>query len=231
MGNPKRPININKETCSPISSNCVIWQGPDIPCLNLCKGATVTEVVYELATDFCNLYEQLSPDRYNFECLNLEGCPPETFKDLFQVIINRVCELSETQQPNTDCCDTYIPRTVRYVTDRLGTAESGIVPTTSYTIPAGGEGTYEFSFIADAVIRSGTGLSINVYRNGVAVDTITERSASLNTENSDDSAMFSIVLLVSEIVANVGDTLDVRLSTSGVDAFLSLGVTKITKIS
>jgi len=45
----------NKSTpCSVISSNCVSWQGPDIPCIGLCKGDTVTDVVAKLGELVCD---------------------------------------------------------------------------------------------------------------------------------------------------------------------------------
>jgi len=46
-----KPLNYSSENCDPISSNCVIWQGPDIDCIDLCKGDTVSEVIYKLATE------------------------------------------------------------------------------------------------------------------------------------------------------------------------------------
>ena len=33
-----KPLNLDNRPCSPISSNCVIWQGPDITCIKLCTG-------------------------------------------------------------------------------------------------------------------------------------------------------------------------------------------------
>lgn len=85
------PLNINKGTCSAISSNCVTWQGPDIPCLDLCKGATITEVVYNLGIQFCDLYAELSPNNYNLDCLNLDNVCDVTFKDIFQALIDKIC--------------------------------------------------------------------------------------------------------------------------------------------
>ena len=41
--------------CNNISSNCVIWQGPDISCINLCNGDTVSDVVAALAEKLCEL--------------------------------------------------------------------------------------------------------------------------------------------------------------------------------
>ena len=91
---PKKPLKLNRQSCDNISSNCVTWQGPDIDCLNLCKGDSITQVIYEVATEFCNLYAQLNPEAYDLECLDINGCPPETFKELFQILINRSCNQS-----------------------------------------------------------------------------------------------------------------------------------------
>jgi hypothetical protein len=55
------PISSNTadQGCSPVSSNCVVWQGPNLPCINLCKGDTVSDVVYKVATDLCTIKDQL----------------------------------------------------------------------------------------------------------------------------------------------------------------------------
>jgi|GEM_PF-6750087 len=97
------PLNINKGTCTAQSSNCITWEGPDIPCLNLCKGATVTEVVYNLGIEFCNLYADLSPDNYNLECLDLDNDCDITFQDLFQALIDKVCNIQIT----SESCNLY----------------------------------------------------------------------------------------------------------------------------
>lgn len=91
---PIRP-NSNKENCSSISSNCVIWQGPDIPCINLCKGDTVSDVVYKLADELCTLKTSLSITDLELTCL-LELCqttpePELTLAAVLQLVINKVC--------------------------------------------------------------------------------------------------------------------------------------------
>jgi hypothetical protein len=82
------PINHKEPGCNPISSNCVIWQGPDISCINLCKGDSVTEVVYNLALELCKIMEVLDIDNYELGCLTEE---PESIKELLQIIINKIC--------------------------------------------------------------------------------------------------------------------------------------------
>lgn len=89
-----KPLNLDNRPCSPISSNCVIWQGPDIPCINLCSGDTVSDVVFKLATELCAIMDQLNVTNYDLSCLDLTGCAPSDFKDLIQLLITRICELN-----------------------------------------------------------------------------------------------------------------------------------------
>ena len=39
--------------CNNTSSNCVIWQGPDLTCVNICNGDTISDVVAKLAEQLC----------------------------------------------------------------------------------------------------------------------------------------------------------------------------------
>jgi hypothetical protein len=85
-----KPLNLDKSTCNPISSNCVIWGGPDIECINLCKGDTITDVTYKLALELCKIMELLNITNYDLACLDL-ACAPEDFNSLLQAIINKLC--------------------------------------------------------------------------------------------------------------------------------------------
>lgn len=103
-----KPININKRDGSKTTSaSNTIWDGPDIPCLNLCKGDTVDKVVYDLALKVCNKFEELDPANYNLECLDLQGCESITFQQLIQILIDRSCEQEDGAPPAQDCCDQY----------------------------------------------------------------------------------------------------------------------------
>jgi hypothetical protein len=88
-----KPLNLDNSPCSPISSNCVIWQGQDIPCIKLCKGDTVSDVIFKLATELCTIMETLKVSNYDLACFNLVACPPSTFEELIQFLINKICEL------------------------------------------------------------------------------------------------------------------------------------------
>lgn len=88
-----KPLNLDNRPCSPISSNCVIWQGPDIPCIKLCTGDTVSDVVFALATELCGILEQLDVTTYDLSCLGVIGCGPKDFQALIQLLVDKICEL------------------------------------------------------------------------------------------------------------------------------------------
>lgn len=89
--------NLNKDNCTPISSNCVIWQGPDLPCINLCSGDSVSDVIYNLAVELCALKDQLNLKDIDIKCL-LDSCalcpdPEMVLSVVLQMIIDKVCDL------------------------------------------------------------------------------------------------------------------------------------------
>lgn len=88
------PVATSNRTngCNPISSNCVVWQGPDIPCIDLCHGDTISEVVYKLASELCDLLDATSLTGLDLSCLDLNQAP-QTQKELLQVIIDTLCSL------------------------------------------------------------------------------------------------------------------------------------------
>lgn len=104
-----KPLNYDSEGCDPISSNCVIWQGPDIECISLCKGDTVSNVVYKLALELCSIMDKLEVSSYDLSCLNLLECEPETWEALIQLLINRICALESGITPDTPTGSTGCP--------------------------------------------------------------------------------------------------------------------------
>ena len=88
-----KPLNLDNRPCSPISSNCVIWQGDNIPCINLCTGDTVSDVVAALATELCGILEQINVSTYDLSCLGVIGCGPKDFHALIELLISKICEL------------------------------------------------------------------------------------------------------------------------------------------
>lgn len=88
-----KPLNLDNSPCSPISSNCVIWQGPDIPCIKLCTGDTISDVIFKLATELCAVLDTLHVTNYDLSCFNLVGCDPNDFQALIQFLIDQICAL------------------------------------------------------------------------------------------------------------------------------------------
>ena len=88
-----KPINLDNSPCSPISSNCVIWQGPDIPCIKLCRGDTISDVINKLAIELCNIMDLLDVNGYDLSCFDLASCKPQNIQELIQFLIERICAL------------------------------------------------------------------------------------------------------------------------------------------
>jgi len=91
------PTNSNEakdKGCNPVSSNCVVWQGPDLECIGLCKGDTISDVIAKMATELCNLIEMFDLDGFSLACLAVPASDPVTnIHDLIQVLVERICAL------------------------------------------------------------------------------------------------------------------------------------------
>lgn len=93
-----KPVSSNiipnpEDNCTPVSSNCVIWQGPDIPCLSLCSGDSITDVVYKLATMVCSISDNLLDiTDLDLTCLLNGDDAPTTQAELLQLLTDKICE-------------------------------------------------------------------------------------------------------------------------------------------
>ena len=93
-----KPYNSNehKDNCSPLSSNCVIWQGPNLECINLCKGDSISDVVYKLATELCQIKEAIKLTDVDFDCL-VDACDDliipadKKLENVIQLLTNAIC--------------------------------------------------------------------------------------------------------------------------------------------
>jgi hypothetical protein len=107
-------IKPNNKCLNPVTTKCVTWDGPDITCLDgttLCKGQTIENTVYLLASKLCLIYESIGLEGLN-TCINniqdgtsVSVGSNSTLKEVFSAIINKVCTLNtrvETLE-NTDC--------------------------------------------------------------------------------------------------------------------------------
>ena len=92
--------------CDNISSNCVIWQGPDIACIDLCSGDTISDVTAKLATKVCDLITNgvdANPNLagLNLTCLNIAGKNPTELVPVLQEMVNSICANTGTGQTPT----------------------------------------------------------------------------------------------------------------------------------
>ena len=92
------PTNSSGTTngCDNISSNCVIWQGPDITCIDLCSGDSISEVTFKLATKVCDLITNgvtANPSLTGLDltCLNIAGKNPTELVPVLQEMVNSIC--------------------------------------------------------------------------------------------------------------------------------------------
>jgi hypothetical protein len=112
-----KPLNLDNSPCSPTSSNCVIWQGPSLDCIKLCKGDTISEVTAKLANELCTVMAQLNVNDYDLSCFELTTCAPVDFQALIQFLINHICALENVTPTNNsngtstcpDCVVTMAP--------------------------------------------------------------------------------------------------------------------------
>lgn len=96
--------NTAEQGCSPVSSNCVIWQGPNIPCINLCNGDTVSDVVYKVAVQLCTIKDELKLSTLDLNCLTTfctsVGPAPatsnRTLSAVLDFIVKKICCLKDT---------------------------------------------------------------------------------------------------------------------------------------
>lgn len=91
--------NLSKENCSSTSSNCVVWQGPDISCINLCNGDSISDVTYKLAEEICTLKNNIGVTDVDLTCL-VKVCqqtpePTKTLANILNLLVSKVCCLSD----------------------------------------------------------------------------------------------------------------------------------------
>jgi hypothetical protein len=92
------PTNSSGSTngCDNISSNCVVWQGPDIACIDLCSGDTISDVTFKLATKVCDLItngvtSNPSLAGLDLTCLNIAGQTPTALVPVLQSMVTQIC--------------------------------------------------------------------------------------------------------------------------------------------
>lgn len=94
------PINSSYSKGCPelLSSGCITWNGPNIPCLGICTGDCLTKVVHLLASKFCIIYDGLDLTALDLSCLVANptvGDDDRTIKYILELILDNQCTLKE----------------------------------------------------------------------------------------------------------------------------------------
>jgi hypothetical protein len=88
-----KPTNSKPAPCAVAASDCITWTGPNFCFITVCDKASITDVITALGTETCLHSGYLNVAEYDIACLidGLEGCPPGNFRELFQLVIEKVC--------------------------------------------------------------------------------------------------------------------------------------------
>lgn len=101
--------------CDNISSNCVVWQGPDISCIDLCSGDTISEVTSKLGSKVCQIITDgvsANPSLTGLDltCLNIQGQTPTTLVPVLQAMVTQIClNNSQSNDPISDQVQKNLP--------------------------------------------------------------------------------------------------------------------------
>lgn len=82
-----------------IPSNCIPWNGPSIPCLGLCRGDSVSDIIVKLATKVCEVAEPENLSTLSLQCLydmfSTTEPSSHTIKNVLQLLVDNQCSLKD----------------------------------------------------------------------------------------------------------------------------------------
>ena len=99
----------NTDGCNTTSSNCVIWQGPDLTCVNVCNGDTISDILAKMCESILEITTEapgIDISTINQLCLQTTYGQANNLESLLQNIIQEVCK---ADTGTTDPCSCVIP--------------------------------------------------------------------------------------------------------------------------
>jgi len=82
-----------------INQDCILWEGENLPCINVCKGDTLTTTVHELASLVCKQYDAVkSLKDLNLFCLDkscINCLEDKVIKDYIQMLLDNDCKIKQ----------------------------------------------------------------------------------------------------------------------------------------
>jgi hypothetical protein len=83
--------NLLKNGCSPVASNCVLWDGPDLCCIKECSEDTLSNIIFKMSQELCYYKALLDLSVLNLgDLAPLPGDGTRTPANVLQAIINRI---------------------------------------------------------------------------------------------------------------------------------------------
>lgn len=83
-----------------MSSECVIWQGPDLPCITLCTGDSISDAVYKVAHAICEVKQILDLSDLDITTLFVHSLsqpdPEKTLIVVLDLLIQKTISLQES---------------------------------------------------------------------------------------------------------------------------------------
>lgn len=104
--------NNRNKGLSAISSSLVLWDGDDVPCIKLCKGDMVSDVIYKLGHELCIMRSAYDLKNLDLKTL-VEAClscpqPVKTLQIVLQLVINKIASIDDiltNLQPGSGALD------------------------------------------------------------------------------------------------------------------------------
>jgi hypothetical protein len=134
--------------------------------------------------------------------------------------------------PGECICETVLYEEQRLGVESLGNGEFSLISDLSYTVPADGDGTYEFYLLSDVVFEDGGEALITLYLNGSEYNGVLQKSVKIPLIGETMDVTLSISFFASNVALVEGDVVEFRgRSSNYTDIYLNRLVCKIKKIS
>lgn len=170
---------ISKKIYPTTSSEAIVWEGEDLPCIKLCKGDTVSDVVFKLALELCKIKTDLNLKDIDLKCI-FEACqscpvPDKTLGSILELIITKVCSIDAI---------------VRTLNSSGGSAEESLITVASCFLPltnSQGDPVTKLivsdyvRFLATAICSLKSNVTSNTNRLDIAEEDIAQILSALNT--------------------------------------------------
>lgn len=108
--------------CDSTSSNCVVWQGPDLSCVKVCNGDTISDILAKMCESIVSITSTstgVDISTINQLCLEETYGVANNVQALIQNIITELCKVHNHPENDPCSCIIPLPDCLQY-TDEMG---------------------------------------------------------------------------------------------------------------